>query len=454
MTKVRFAPSPTGKIHIGNARTALLNWLYAKKRGGSFILRFDDTDQERSKQEYADAISADLDWMGIKPDQVVRQSERFPLYDEARDRLIKAGLLYPCYETPDELERQRKRRLGRGLPPVYDRSALKLSDDDRQKLEEEEGRKPHWRFLLKNFEKTPFETQRTEVFWQDLIRGHQVVDLASLSDPVLIRGDGTYLYTLPSCVDDVDLGVTHVMRGDDHVTNTAVQLEVFKALSDKDLPVFGHHNLLQDKTGGGLSKRLGSLSIESLHVEGYEPGAVASLATLIGTSLPVEPKAELSELSKLFEPEVVTKSAAKFDPEDLKGLNSRLLQAMPYKTAKARLDELNIGGGEAFWEAIKGNLTFFNEVSYWWSAIQSPEKVDFSQEDLAFLGKAKQLLPQEPFDEETWSLWTKSLKQDTGRKGKALFLPLRRALTGVESGPELKAVLPIVGRKETLARLP
>ena len=299
MTTVRFAPSPTGKIHIGNARTALLNYLYAKKRGGSFILRFDDTDTERSKQEYADAISADLDWLGIVPDRIEKQSARFALYDEAADKLREQGLLYRCYETPDELERQRKRRLSRGLPPVYDRSALKLTEEDHARFAEE-GKQPHWRFLLKNYDSDPFETKRVDSRWNDLIRGPQTADLSSLSDPVLIRGDGTYLYTLPSCVDDLDMGVTTIMRGDDHVTNTAVQLMVFAALGADELPAFGHHNLLQDKSGGGLSKRLGSLSLESLREEGYEAGSVASLATLIGTSLPVEPKATLDELVELF----------------------------------------------------------------------------------------------------------------------------------------------------------
>ena len=453
MTTVRFAPSPTGKIHIGNARTALLNWLYAKKRGGSFVLRFDDTDRERSKQEYADATSADLEWMGISPDRVEKQSDRFHLYDAAAETLKEAGLLYRCYETPDELERQRKRRLARGLPPVYDRSALKLSEEDHAKFAEE-GRKPHWRFLLKNYDDDPFETKRTDSRWNDLIKGPLTADLASLSDPVLIRGDGTYLYTLPSCVDDLDMGVTHVMRGDDHVTNTAVQLMVFQALGAETLPTFGHHNLLQDKSGGGLSKRLGSLSIESLRLNGYEAGAITSLATLIGTSLPVEPKETLDELVDLFEPEVVTKSAAKFDPDDLKTLNMRILHSIDYASAKPRLDAINVGGGEVFWEAIKANLEMFGDVEGWWKAVSAPESVDFSEDDAAYLKLAKERLPAEPWGEATWSEWTKVLKEETGRKGKALFMPLRRALTGLESGPDLGAILPIVGRQETLARLP
>lgn len=452
MITVRFAPSPTGKIHIGNARTALMNWLYAKKRGGRFILRYDDTDRERSRQEYIDAIHADITWLGITPDQIDKQSERFALYDAAAERLRAAGLLYACYETPDELERQRKRRLTRGLPPVYDRSALKLTAEDHAAFAAE-GRKPHWRFLLQNFKNDPFETERTESAWDDLIKGPQTADLASLSDPVLIRGDGSYLYTLPSCVDDIEMGVTHVMRGDDHVTNTAVQLQIFKALGAPVLPRFGHHNLLQDKSGAGLSKRLGSLSIESLRNEGFEPGAIASLATLIGTSLPVEAKADLAALAEVFEPEVVTKSAAKFDPEDLKALNAALLHAMSYAAAAPRLSALGIGGGEAFWLAIRANLGFFHEVEGWWKAVTNPQPVSFSDDERAFLATAASLLPPEPWDETTWSAWTSALKQASGRKGRALFMPLRLVLTGLESGPELAAILPIVGRQEILARL-
>ncbi|MBA4782057.1 MAG: glutamate--tRNA ligase [Rhizobiales bacterium] len=453
MTTVRFAPSPTGKIHIGNARTALMNWLFAKKRGGSFVLRYDDTDRERSKQEYIDAILADITWLGITPDRIDRQSERFALYDAAAERLRSAGLLYACYDSPDELERQRKRRLSRGLPPVYDRSALKLTKEEHAAFAAQ-GRKPHWRFLLPNFAKDPFETERTESCWDDMIKGPQAADLASLSDPVLIRGDGSYLYTLPSCVDDIEMGVTHVMRGDDHVTNTAVQLQIFKALGAPVLPSFGHHNLLQDKSGAGLSKRLGSLSIESLRQAGFEPGAIASLATLIGTSLPVEPKADLAALAEIFEPAVVTKSAAKFDPEDLKSLNASLLHSLSYAVAEPRLAALGIGGGEPFWLAIRANLAFFHEVEAWWKAITQPLRVDFSDDDRAFLATAASVLPPEPWDDTTWSVWTSALKEVSGRKGKALFMPLRRALTGLESGPELAAILPIVGRQETLARLP
>ena len=449
---VRFAPSPTGKLHIGNARPALFNWLYAKKVGGTFILRFDDTDTARSKQEYADAILRDLGWLGITPDKIERQSDRIESYDAATQKLKDAGLLYPCYETSDELERQRKRRLARGLPPVYDRTGLKQSDEERAALEAQ-GKKPHWRFLLPNFKQTPFETQRTDVRWEDLIRGNQSVDLASLSDPVLIREDGTYLYTLPSCVDDMDMGVTHIMRGDDHVTNSAVQLELFKALGMENLPTFAHHNLLQDKSGGGLSKRLGSLSLEGLREAGYEPGAVASLAVLIGTSKPVVAKATLDELVPLFDLHMVTKSAAKFDPEDLKNLTATILHTTSYEKAKPRLDALKLDVSEAFWLALRENLETFSDIKMWQDTIANPQKVAFSEEDSAYLQEAKTLLPEGEYDASTWGIWTKALKEKTGRKGKALFMPLRRALTGREHGPDLSAILPILGRQEILARL-
>ena len=303
---VRFAPSPTGNIHIGNARTALINWIYARRNGGTFILRYDDTDRARSKQEYADGIARDLAWLGIAPDRVERQSERAEAHAAATQKLKDAGLLYACYETADELDRQRKRLSMRGLPPVYNRAGLNYGEEELAKFEEE-GRKPHWRFLLPNFEADPFETKRTEVHWDDLVRGAQTVDLASLSDPVLVREDGSWLYTLPSVVDDIDMGVTHIIRGDDHVTNTGVQIAIFEALG-ATAPGFGHHNLLTTASGEGLSKRLGSLSLQALAEDHFEPMAVASLATLIGTSGAVEAVATMEELISRFDIGSVTKS--------------------------------------------------------------------------------------------------------------------------------------------------
>ncbi len=450
---VRFAPSPTGRIHIGNIRTALFNWLMAKRDGGQFVLRLDDTDQERSTQEFADGIVEDLHWLGIQPDVIVKQSDRFELYDAAAAKLRNQGLLYPCYETPDEIDRRRKRLMARGLPPVYDRSALKLSPEDRARLEAE-GKKPHWRFLLPNFAETPFETRRTEIRFQDIMRGEQTVDLASMSDPVLIREDGTYLYTLPSVVDDIDMGMTHVIRGGDHITNSGAQIALFRALGGAE-PTFGHHNLLQDATGAGLSKRSGALSIASLRDHGYEPMAVASLATLTGTSLPVEACGSLEDLAQLFDPNTISKSDSKFDPADIGVLNEKLLHQMPYGVAQPRLAQLDCDLGEAFWNAIRPNLNLFSEVAPWAAMVRGKfEAAPVADEDLEFLQTAKKLLPAQPWADDVWSIWTGKLKQETGRKGRGLFMPLRLALTGQTHGPELADLLPILGWEETIRRLP
>ncbi|MFC5585916.1 glutamate--tRNA ligase [Nitratireductor kimnyeongensis] len=452
---VRFAPSPTGHIHIGNTRTALFNWLYAKKEGGRFILRFDDTDIERSRQEYADGIARDLEWLGIEPDLTVTQSQRFSLYDAAVEKLKAAGLLYPCYETTEELERRRKIRLSRRLPPVYGREALKLTDEERAALEAE-GRKPHWRFLLPNYRHDPFMTERTEVQWDDVVRGPQTVDLASMSDPVLIRADGTYLYTLPSVVDDVDLGVTHIIRGDDHVTNTGAQIALFRAL-DAAPPAFGHHNLLTTASGEGLSKRRGALSVASLRENGIEPMAVASLAVLIGTSENVTAASSMQELAALFVPTATSRSAAKFDPAELTGLSRHIIQNTPFTKVSDRLSELGIAGDdtEAFWLAVRGNLDTVAEAAEWWRIVKDRPASDaeLSQDDRDFVRSAARSLPLEPWDGETWREWTGAVKTETGRKGRGLFMPLRIALTGREQGPELAGLLPLLGREETLARL-
>ncbi|MGI6853442.1 glutamate--tRNA ligase [Mesorhizobium sp. 1B3] len=453
---VRFAPSPTGHIHIGNARSALFNWLFALKNRGRFIQRFDDTDVERSTQAYANAILYDLHWLGIFPDTVQYQSKRFAIYDEAVERLKQAGLLYACYETPEELDLRRKIRRTRGLPPVYGRESLKLTAEEKQALEAD-GRRPHWRFLLPNFEGDPFETHRTEVHWLDLIRGEETVDLASLSDPVLVREDGTYLYTLPSVVDDIDFGVTHVMRGDDHVTNTGVQIALFRALGAVP-PAFGHHNLLTTAAEEGLSKRTGALSIGSLRESGIEPMAVASLAVLIGTSENVSAYSSMAELAEHFDPAQTSKSAAKFDPAELTVLNRTLLHKMPFEDARERLAALSISGekAEPFWTAVRGNLDTLADAVAWWRIVREGRAAEpeLSQDDRAFLNQAFDLLPEEPWDRSTWKAWTDAVREATGRKGKALFMPIRLALTGLASGPELADLLPLLGREGTLARRP
>ena len=440
MTPVyRFAPSPTGYIHIGNARTALLCWCLAQRQGGRFVLRYDDTDRERSKREYADAIAVDLAWFGIVPDLVLRQSERLGLYDAAADRLRAAGRLYPCYETEDELDRRRKRQMARGLPPVYDRAALKLSDEERAAFEAQ-GRRPHWRFLL----------QHRNVTWDDGVRGPAHIEAASLSDPVLIRADGSYLYTFTSVVDDLDIGITHVIRGEDHVTNTAVQIEIFEALGGP-VPAFSHHNLLTTASGEGLSKRSGALSIGSLREDGLEPMAVASLAVLTGTAEAVRAMPDMASLGALVDLSRISRAPARFDPADLQTLNARLLHEMPYAAVAQRLAALDIHDGEAFWLAVRGNLVRFADVKTWWQVVAGDVVPVVA--DAGFLAAAAALLPPEPWDEGTWHAWTEAVKAKTGAKGKALFMPLRQALTGLDHGPELKLLLPMIGRERALARL-
>lgn len=449
---VRFAPSPTGNLHIGNARQALINWIYALQTGGRYILRFDDTDLERSTEAFAQGIARDLDWLGIKPHVVERQSDRAAHHLRAQEKLIAAGLLYPCYETPDELERRRRRQAARGLPPVYDRAALKLGEAEVAAFVEA-GRKPHWRFLLPNHDGDPFAPRRTEVHWDDLVRGRQTVDLASVSDPVLVRENGSWLYTLPSVVDDGEMGVTHVIRGDDHVTNTGVQIALFQALG-YPVPAFGHVNLLTTASGEGLSKRLGSLSLKSLAEDGFEPMAVACLAVLVGGAGAVEPLKDMTALAARFDLAGVGRSAAKFDVAELEALNARLVHELEWRDVADRFaDDAFEGKGEAFWNAVRGNLRRVGEAHDLWRAVAEAQPL-IDPQDEEFLRAAHALLPAEPWDAETWLVWIEALKKDTGRKGKALFMPLRRALTGLDHGPEMAALLPLIGRERTTARLP
>lgn len=449
---VRFAPSPTGHIHIGNIRPALYNWLFAKKMGGRFILRFDDTDLVRSKQEYADSIKADLRWLGIDPDQTERQSDRIANYDAAAQKLKDAGLLYPCYETPDELERRRSRQRALGRPPVYDRAGLKQTAEERAAFEAD-GRKPHWRFVLPNHDGNLFETRRTDVAWSDLCRGDQTIDLASMSDPVLIRADGSYLYTFTSIVDDIDMDVTHIIRGEDHVSNTGVQIAIFEAMGAKP-PVFGHHNLLTTIDGEGLSKRKGALSIGSLREAGLEPMAVASLAVLTGTSQAVEPVPTMDALIEKFDLTSVSRSSAKFDPEELKSLNARLVHEMPFEAVEAHLAELGIQPSAGFWETVRGNCETVGDAATYWQVVTGPVESRIEDEDRDFVSEARAFLPDGEVTEETWGQWTSALKAETGRKGRGLFMPLRRVLTGMDHGPDMKALLPLIGRQNILDRLP
>ncbi|WP_375456181.1 glutamate--tRNA ligase [uncultured Methylobacterium sp.] len=438
---VRFAPSPTGYLHIGNARPALLNALFARAHGGRFLLRLDDTDRERSTEAFAQAIETDLAWLGIVPDLRARQSERSAAHGAAADRLRALGRLYPCYETPEELERRRKRQLGRGLPPLYDRAALALTENERAAMEAA-GRIPHWRFRL----------EPQVVAWDDLVRGDAHVDCASLSDPVLVRADGSYLYTLPSVVDDADLGVTHVIRGEDHVTNTGVQVQIFEALRAV-LPVFGHHNLLTTADGEGLSKRLGHLSLRSLREAGYEPAAVRSLAVLTGSAEAVRAVESMDELAGLVDLGHISRAPAKFDPQELDGLNARLIHTMPFADAKTRLAAIGVSDAvaERFWLAVRANLRTVGEAADWWRIVEGPVTPVIA--DAAVTAAALETLPPEPYGPETWKAWTLAVRERTGAKGKALFMPLRLALTGLEHGPDLAGLLPLIGRGRAERRL-
>ena len=429
---VRFAPSPTGLLHVGNARTALLNWLFAKKLGGRFILRIDDTDQARSTKEFESAIFRDLDWLGLRHDMADRQINRLAVYSAAFYKLQASGRIYPAFETEAELERQRSLLAARKLPPIYNRASL---DPANKKKWEAEGRKPHWRFLL----------SRKKVNWTDQVRGPVEIDTATMSDPVVVRADGAFLYTLPSVADDVDMAISHVVRGEDHVTNTAAQIEIFEALGAA-VPKFAHFPLLVGAGGEALSKRLGSLSLQQLREEGMEPLAVASYLAKIGTSDPVEPRLSLDELAAEFDFARIGRAPAHFVPEELAALNARLLHGLPYGAVKDRVPE-----GEAFWDAIKSNIAKVSDTGEMARLIHGP--VTPVIEDQGLAAQAATLLPSEPWDQETWGLWTKAVSAATGAKGRGLFHPLRLALTGLEHGPELKKLLPLIGRERVLARL-
>jgi len=436
--KVRFAPSPTGKLHVGNVRTALVNWLFAKGQGGQFVLRIDDTDLARSTPEFEQGIEDDLTWLGLVWDERYNQSKRFDRYEEAAARLKASGRLYPCYETSDELDRRRKVQLSRGLPPIYDRASLDLTEAEKA-VYEAEGRKPHWRFKLEG----------RRVAWEDLSRGHAEVDTASMSDPVLIREDGLFLYTLPSVVDDIDMAITHVIRGEDHVTNTGAQIEIFEALGGA-VPGFAHMPLLVGSDGQALSKRLGSLSIADMRDQGYEPIAITSHLGRIGTSDPLEVAASVEALGESFAFAKMGRSPARYDTADLDRLNAQALHVMDYATAQGRLAEIDADLGETVWNAVRGNLQTFADVVEMAKIVRGP--VTPVIEDEAFAAAALNVLP-ETVDETLWSTWTAAVKEATGAKGKALFMPLRLMITGQSHGPDMATLAPLIGRERIAQRL-
>jgi len=437
---VRFAPSPTGRLHVGNVRAALINWLFARAHGGEFLLRLDDTDTERSTQEFADGIEADLAWLGLTWNRFSRQSQRMERYAAAAERLKAADRLYPCWESEEELALKRRVQLAAGRPPVYDRAALRLSEEEkRAKLAA--GETPHWRFLL----------DPVTVEWEDLVRGPSHQDMASQSDPVLVRADGTPVYSLASVVDDIELGVTHIIRGEDHVTNSATQIQMFAALGAA-APAMGHLPLIADADGKGLSKRLGSLSVAALRDDGIEAMAINSLLAGLG-SADHALALTLDDLVARFDITGYGRSTPRFDPEDLNAINAKLLHATPFAAVADRLAALGVGGGEAFWLAVRGNLARLVDAAEWWRVATASLAPAIAPEDLDFCAAAAELLPPGEPDAATWAAWTEALKSATGRKGRGLFMPLRRALTGRERGPELADLLPILGRERAVARL-
>ncbi|MGA1342371.1 MAG: glutamate--tRNA ligase [Hyphomonas sp.] len=439
---VRFAPSPTGRLHVGNVRTALVNWLFASGQGGKFILRIDDTDLERSTKENEAILKQDLTWLGLSWAETFNQSERFSLYDQAADRLRAMGLLYPAYETAEELDVKRKIAQSRGRPPVYDRAALKLTADERKKLEAS-GLKPHWRFRLSG--------QRVE--WNDLVRGPQSIDTSSVSDPVLIREDGSYLYTLPSVVDDIEAGITHVVRGEDHVTNSGAQIEIFMALGGR-APEMAHMPLLVGADGSTLSKRIGSLSVGQLRDQGIEAMAICSHLAKLGTSDNIEPRATLSALAAEFSFSKIGRAPARFDEADLENLNAALVHTLPFEAVSDRLRALDPRmQNEAFWLAVRENCARVSAAKPWAEIIYGKIAPVVAGEDRDFIAAAAASLPAGEMTVASWAEWTNALKGATGRKGKGLFMPLRKALTGLEHGPEMSAVLPLVGRTRILERL-
>lgn len=439
--KVRFAPSPTGYLHVGNARTALISWLFAKNNKGHFLLRIDDTDLERSKKEYEDAIEDGLKWMGLSWDEKARQRDRTDRYNEQIEALKKDGWLYACYETPEELALKRKRQLGMGKPPIYDRGALEITEAEKKAFEEE-GRKPHWRFKLKH---APIE-------WTDSIRGDVKFNGADLSDPVVIREDGSPLYHLCSVIDDIDYEITHVVRGEDHVSNTATHIQMFEALGAK-APTFAHLPLISDAQGGKLSKRLGSMSVKDLkEEEGLEPMAIVSLLSRMGTSDPIEAFTDISSLVDSFSFDKFSRGTPKFDTDELLRLNARILHQTELDDVKDRLDAMDLKDLDAaFWTSVRPNLAKLEDIKEWWRVANGP--VDPIVEETDYMSMAASLLPPAPWNENTWKEWTDAIKIETGRKGKNLFMPLRLALTGMTHGPELRTLLPLIGPEKVKSRL-
>ncbi|MCC5975887.1 MAG: glutamate--tRNA ligase [Rubellimicrobium sp.] len=440
MTITRFAPSPTGWIHIGNLRAALFNYAIARAAGGTFILRIDDTDPERSKEEYVEGIKADLTWLGLTWDRMERQSLRLDRYAAAKDRLVAEGRIYECFETPVELDLKRKKQLNMGRPPVYDRAALSLSEDDKTRLRAERG--SHWRFKL----------DHARIEWQDGIMGEISIDAASVSDPVLIKNDGQWLYTFASVVDDTEMAVTDIVRGSDHVTNTATQIQIIQALG-APVPRFAHHSLLTGPGGEGLSKRLGTLSLRDLRGQGIEPMAILSLMARLGSSDPVELRDSVAEVVEGFRLESFGSAPTKFDAADLAPLSAHVLAAKPLSEVAGDIRAAGVPDAlaEAFWQVVRGNLASRADLARWWQILSQGGVGTVDAEDAEFAATALSLLPDPPYGPETWAAWTDAVKRATGRKGRGLFMPLRRLVTGQDTGPEMAEVMALMQVRPSLA---
>ena len=433
MTTTRFAPSPTGYLHIGNLRTALFNFMIARQAGGEFILRIDDTDPERSKPEYVDGIKRDLEWLGLHWDRVEHQSVRFERYAEVADQLRHKGLFYECFETPLELDLKRKKQLNMGKPPVYDRSALALSDAEREALSIE--RAGHWRFML----------DQSRIEWTDGILGSISIDAASVSDPVLIRGDGQVLYTLASICDDTDMGITHVVRGSDHVTNTATQIQMIRAIGGT-VPSFSHHSLLTGPKGEGLSKRLGSLALRDMRDAGIQPMALLSHLARLGSSDPIELRGVMEDIISGFDLTKFGSAPTKFDEADLIPITAKYLQGLDLVDVAEEVALIGVPADKAedFWNVVRTNISTLKDLGSWWELTKNGAIPEIDLEDQEFIAQAMAMLPEGPFDTTTWGTWTAEVKQATGRKGKGLFMPLRKALTGMSHGPDMGALLPLL----------
>ena len=438
--KCRFAPSPTGLLHVGNARSAVLNWAYAKKNNGNFILRIDDTDQTRSSKEFENKIKENLSWLGLDWNKTFNQSERSNLYNSNIEKLKIDGRLYPCFETAEELSLKKKSLLSSGKPPIYDRSALSLSKDEiNEKINS--GLKPHWRFKLED----------GIINWNDLIKDEVKFDSKYLSDPILIREDGSLLYHLPSVIDDIDEGITHIIRGEDHISNTAFHIQIFNAL-DSSPPHFAHHPFLTDQEGKGFGKRIGSLSIENLRSEGYEDISIINYLINIGSSEDIKPETKLDNIISNFDIKNISSSSAKFSDHVLKSLNSDLLKIYNYEDVKLKFDLLDIKvDSQKLWKFSQHNIDFFKDIENWLRTIEIIINIEKYEIPNALIVAAIECIPEDPFSYETWDIWTKSINAKTGLKGKGLYMPLRLILTGKEKGPELKNFLPLLD-KETLLR--